>query len=391
MEAADFIVDIGPRAGVNGGSIVSKGSYKEILQTNSLTAQYLNGQKQIETPNKTRNGNGKLLELHGAKGNNLKNVTLKIKLGTLTCITGVSGSGKSTLINQTLVPILFERIYNGVRQPLPYKKTKGIEHLDKVVEIDQNPIGRTPRSNPATYTKIFDEIRQLFSSLPESQIRGYKPGRFSFNVSGGKCETCNGGGMKLIEMNFLPDVHVECESCHGKRYNPETLQVKFKGKSISDVLNMTIEQAFDFFESHPKIKQKVGTLLRVGLGYVKLGQSSTTLSGGEAQRIKLASELSKKSTGKTIYILDEPSTGLHFEDIKLLLSVLNALVDEGNTVLVIEHNLDIIKVSDHIIDIGPEGGEAGGKIVFSGKPKELINKAVKTSYTAKYLKKEMSS
>jgi len=390
MEAADFIVDIGPRAGINGGSIVSKGSYKEILQTNSLTAQYLNGQKLIEIPNKTRSGNGNLLELHGAKGNNLKNVTLKIKLGTLTCITGVSGSGKSTLINQTLVPILFERIYNGVRQPLPYKKTKGIEHLDKVVEIDQNPIGRTPRSNPATYTKIFDEIRQLFSSLPESQIRGYKPGRFSFNVSGGKCETCNGGGMKLIEMNFLPDVHVECESCHGKRYNPETLQVKFKGKSISDVLNMTIEQAFDFFESHPKIKQKVGTLLRVGLGYVKLGQSSTTLSGGEAQRIKLASELSKKSTGKTIYILDEPSTGLHFEDIKLLLSVLNALVDEGNTVLVIEHNLDIIKVSDHIVDIGPEGGAAGGEIVFSGKPKELINKAVKTSYTAKYLKKEMS-
>ena len=391
MESADFIVDIGPKAGVHGGSIVSQGTYGQMLRSNSLTAQYLNGEKQIEVPIKPRPGNGKLLELHGAKGNNLKNVSIKIKLGTFTCITGVSGSGKSTLINQTLVPILFEKIYNGVRKPLEYKRTKGIEHVDKVVEIDQNPIGRTPRSNPATYTKIFDEIRQLFASLPESQIRGYKPGRFSFNVSGGKCETCNGGGMKLIEMNFLPDVHVECENCHGKRYNSETLQVKFKGKSISDVLNMTIEQAFEFFESHPKIKQKIGTLLRVGLGYVKLGQSSTTLSGGEAQRIKLASELSKKSTGKTIYVLDEPSTGLHFEDIKLLLSVLNAIVDEGNTVLVIEHNLDIIKVADQIIDIGPEGGAEGGNIVFSGKPKELIKKDEEISYTAKYLKKEMSN
>ena len=389
MESADFIVDIGPRAGVHGGTIVSKGDYQTMLSSNSLTAQYLNGQRTIEVPNKLRTGNGKTLELIGAKGNNLKNVKIKIKLGTLTCISGVSGSGKSTLINQTLVPILFEHIYNGVRKPLPYTKVKGLEHLDKVVEIDQNPIGRTPRSNPATYTKIFDEVRQLFASLPEALIRGYKPGRFSFNVSGGKCETCNGGGMKLIEMNFLPDVYVECETCHGKRYNSETLQVKYKGKSISDVLNMTIEQAFDFFEAHPKIKQKIGTLLRVGLGYIKLGQSSTTLSGGEAQRIKLASELSKKSTGKTIYILDEPSTGLHFEDIKQLLAVLNALVDEGNTVLVIEHNLDIIKVADQIIDIGPEGGDLGGKIVFNGSPQQLVKKASNSSYTAKYLKKEL--
>ncbi len=389
MESADFIVDIGPRAGVHGGTIVSKGDYQTMLSSNSLTAQYLNGQRTIEVPNKLRTGNGKTLELIGATGNNLKNVKIKIKLGTLTCISGVSGSGKSTLINQTLVPILFEHIYNGVRKPLPYTKVKGLEHLDKVVEIDQNPIGRTPRSNPATYTKIFDEVRQLFASLPEALIRGYKPGRFSFNVSGGKCETCNGGGMKLIEMNFLPDVYVECETCHGKRYNSETLQVKYKGKSISDVLNMTIEQAFDFFEAHPKIKQKIGTLLRVGLGYIKLGQSSTTLSGGEAQRIKLASELSKKSTGKTIYILDEPSTGLHFEDIKQLLAVLNALVDEGNTVLVIEHNLDIIKVADQIIDIGPEGGDLGGKIVFNGSPQQLVKKASNSSYTAKYLKKEL--
>ena len=391
MESADFIVDIGPKAGVHGGSIVSKGTYSAMLKSNSLTAQYLNGKKQITVPKKRRAGNGKSLELYGASGNNLKKVDFKLKLGTLSCITGVSGSGKSTLINQTLVPILFEYIYNGVRKPLPYSKITGLEHVDKVVEIDQNPIGRTPRSNPATYTKIFDEIRQLFASLPESLIRGYKPGRFSFNVSGGKCETCNGGGMRLIEMNFLPDVHVECETCNGKRYNSETLQVKYKGKSISDILNMTIEQAFEFFEHYPKIRQKIGTLKRVGLGYIKLGQSSTTLSGGEAQRIKLASELSKKSTGKTIYILDEPSTGLHFEDIKQLLSVLNALVDEGNTVLVIEHNLDIIKMADQIIDIGPEGGDLGGHIVFNGTPKQLVEKAHSTSYTSKYLKKELSN
>jgi len=391
MESADFIVDIGPKAGVHGGSIVSKGTYSAMLKSNSLTAQYLNGKKQITVPKKRRAGNGKSLELYGASGNNLKKIDFKLKLGTLSCITGVSGSGKSTLINQTLVPILFEYIYNGVRKPLPYSKITGLEHVDKVVEIDQNPIGRTPRSNPATYTKIFDEIRQLFASLPESLIRGYKPGRFSFNVSGGKCETCNGGGMRLIEMNFLPDVHVECETCNGKRYNSETLQVKYKGKSISDILNMTIEQAFEFFEHYPKIRQKIGTLKRVGLGYIKLGQSSTTLSGGEAQRIKLASELSKKSTGKTIYILDEPSTGLHFEDIKQLLSVLNALVDEGNTVLVIEHNLDIIKMADQIIDIGPEGGALGGNIVFNGTPQQLVEKAHSTSYTSKYLKKELSN
>ena len=391
MESADFIVDIGPKAGVHGGSIVSKGTYSAMLKSNSLTAQYLNGKKQITVPKKRRAGNGKSLELYGASGNNLKKIDFKLKLGTLSCITGVSGSGKSTLINQTLVPILFEYTYNGVRKPLPYSKITGLEHVDKVVEIDQNPIGRTPRSNPATYTKIFDEIRQLFASLPESLIRGYKPGRFSFNVSGGKCETCNGGGMRLIEMNFLPDVHVECETCNGKRYNSETLQVKYKGKSISDILNMTIEQAFEFFEHYPKIRQKIGTLKRVGLDYIKLGQSSTTLSGGEAQRIKLASELSKKSTGKTIYILDEPSTGLHFEDIKQLLSVLNALVDEGNTVLVIEHNLDIIKMADQIIDIGPEGGALGGKIVFNGTPQQLVEKAHNTSYTSKYLKKELSN
>ena len=391
MESADFIVDIGPKAGVHGGSIVSKGTYSAMLKSNSLTAQYLNGKKQITVPKKRRAGNGKSLELYGASGNNLKKIDFKLKLGTLSCITGVSGSGKSTLINQTLVPILFKYIYNGVRKPLPYSKIKGLEHVDKVVEIDQNPIGRTPRSNPATYTKIFNEIRQLFASLPESLIRGYKPGRFSFNVSGGKCETCNGGGMRLIEMNFLPDVHVECETCNGKRYNSETLQVKYKGKSISDILNMTIEQAFEFFEHYPKIRQKIGTLKRVGLGYIKLGQSSTTLSGGEAQRIKLASELSKKSTGKTIYILDEPSTGLHFEDIKQLLSVLNALVDEGNTVLVIEHNLDIIKMADQIIDIGPEGGALGGNIVFNGTPQQLVDKAHSTSYTSKYLKKELSN
>ena len=391
MESADFIVDIGPEAGIHGGSIVSQGTYSAMLKSNSLTAQYLNGKKQIEVPKKRRKGNGKILELIGATGNNLKNIDLKLKLGTFSCITGVSGSGKSTLINQTLVPILFEHIYNGVRKPLPFKKIKGLEHVDKVVEIDQNPIGRTPRSNPATYTKIFDEIRQLFASLPESLIRGYKPGRFSFNVSGGKCETCNGGGMRLIEMNFLPDVHVECETCHGRRYNSETLQVKYKGKSISDVLNMTIEQSYEFFEPYPKIRQKIGTLKRVGLGYIKLGQSSTTLSGGEAQRIKLASELSKKSTGKTIYILDEPSTGLHFEDIKQLLVVLDALVDEGNTVLVIEHNLDIIKMADQIVDIGPEGGALGGNIVFSGTPKQLVEKAHNKSHTSKYLKKELSN
>ena len=389
MEAADLIVDIGPKAGINGGEIVSKGTFKDLIQSGSITGKYLNRELNISIPKSTRKGNGKFITLTGASGHNLKNIELKIPLGTFTCISGVSGSGKSSLINQTLVPILFEKIYKSHTTPLPYKKLNGHQNIDKIVEIDQKPIGRTPRSNPATYTKVFDEIRQLYASLPEAQIRGYKPGRFSFNVSGGKCETCNGGGMKLIEMNFLPDVFVECESCQGKRYNYETLQVKFKGKSISDILNMSINDAFDFFENQPRIKHKISSLMDVGMGYVTLGQSSTTLSGGEAQRIKLASELSKKSTGKTLYILDEPSTGLHFEDINQLLKVLNKLVNEGNTVLVIEHNLDIIKIADHVIDMGPEGGQKGGDIIYNGSVKGLVKSTDKVSYTAKYLKKEL--
>jgi excinuclease ABC subunit A len=327
--------------------------------------------------------------LNGATGHNLRNVDLTIPLGTFSCITGVSGSGKSTLINHTLYPILLQHIYNGVKKPLPYKSIEGLEHLDKVIEIDQSPIGRTPRSNPATYTKVFDEIRSLFASLPEAQIRGYKAGRFSFNVSGGRCETCNGGGLKLIEMNFLPDVYVECETCNGKRYNSETLEVRFKGKSISDVLDMTIEDATHFFEAIPKIYRPMATMQSVGLGYIKIGQPSTTLSGGEAQRIKLASELAKKSTGSTFYILDEPSTGLHFEDIRLLLEVLQRLVDEGNSVLVIEHNLDIVKVADHVIDVGPEGGKNGGMIIAQGTPEEVVKKYAKKSFTAKYLAEEL--
>ena len=391
IEEADFVVDIGPKAGIHGGQIVSQGNVNQILKSDSLTAQYLNGKKSIEVPKSRRKGNGNELRLFGAKGHNLKNVNLTIPLGTFTCVTGVSGSGKSSLINCTLYPILLKHIYDGVRIPLDYQKIEGLEHIDKVIEIDQSPIGRTPRSNPVTYTKVFDEIRSLFASLPESQIRGYKAGRFSFNVSGGKCETCNGGGLKLIEMNFLPDIYVECETCNGKRYNRETLEVRYKGKSISDVLNMTIEDAVVFFENHPKIFRILDTLKSVGLGYLTLGQSSTTLSGGEAQRIKLASELSKKGTGKTIYILDEPSTGLHFEDINMLLGVLQRLVNEGNTVLVIEHNLDIIKVADHIIDLGPEGGRGGGKILFSGTPEKMIQRAVDFSHTARYLKEELKS
>ena len=390
MEAADLIVDIGPKAGINGGEIVSKGTFQELIQSDSITGKYLNRKINISSPNSKRNGNGKYIKLKGASGHNLKHIDLEIPLGTFTCITGVSGSGKSTLINQTLVPVLFEKIYNSHTNPLPFKNIQGHQHIDKIIEIDQKPIGRTPRSNPATYTKVFDDIRQLYASLPESQIRGYKAGRFSFNVSGGKCETCNGGGMKLIEMNFLPDVFVECESCQGKRYNYETLQVKFKGKSISDILNMSIADAHVFFETQPRIRQKLNSLMDVGMGYVTLGQSSTTLSGGEAQRIKLSSELSKKSTGKTLYILDEPSTGLHFEDINQLLKVLNKLVNDGNTVLVIEHNLDIIKVADHIIDMGPEGGEKGGNIVYSGSVKDMIKPLKQISHTAKYLKKELS-
>ena len=390
MEAADLIVDIGPKAGINGGEIVSKGTFQELIQSDSITGKYLNRKINISSPNSKRNGNGKYIKLKGASGHNLKHIDLEIPLGTFTCITGVSGSGKSTLINQTLVPVLFEKIYNSHTNPLPFKNIQGHQHIDKIIEIDQKPIGRTPRSNPATYTKVFDDIRQLYASLPESQIRGYKAGRFSFNVSGGKCETCNGGGMKLIEMNFLPDVFVECESCQGKRYNYETLQVKFKGKSISDILNMSIADAHVFFETQPRIRQKLNSLMDVGMGYVTLGQSSTTLSGGEAQRIKLSSELSKKSTGRTLYILDEPSTGLHFEDINQLLKVLNKLVNDGNTVLVIEHNLDIIKVADHIIDMGPEGGEKGGNIVYSGSVKDMIKPLKQISHTAKYLKKELS-
>jgi excinuclease ABC subunit A len=329
------------------------------------------------------------MELKGANGHNLKNVDIKIPLGTLTCITGVSGSGKSSLITNTLLPILMHYVNDSVKKPLEYKSVHGLEHIDKVIQIDQSPIGRTPRSNPATYTKVFDEIRSLFASLPEAQIRGYKPGRFSFNVAGGKCETCNGGGLKQIEMNFLPDVYVECDTCQGKRYNRETLEVRFKGKSISDVLNMTVEEAVPFFESIPKIARVVQTLYSVGLGYITLGQPSTTLSGGEAQRIKLASELAKKSTGKTIYLLDEPSTGLHFEDIRMLLDVLQRLVDEGNTVLVIEHNLDVVKVADYVIDLGPEGGKFGGEIIAKGTPEELVKKFKNTSHTAKYLEQEL--
>ncbi|HIP32471.1 MAG TPA: excinuclease ABC subunit UvrA, partial [Crocinitomicaceae bacterium] len=356
---------------------------------NSLTNQYLTGKRKIEIPKKRRKGNGKKLILKGATGRNLQNVNLTIPLGTMTCVTGVSGSGKSSLINQTLYPILLKEIYHGVKKPLPYKSIYGMQHLDKVIEIDQSPIGRTPRSNPATYTKLFDEIRSIFASLPEAQIRGYKPGRFSFNVVGGRCETCKGGGMKVVEMNFLPDVLVECETCNGKRYNRETLEVRFKGKSISDVLEMTIASASPFFASIPKIHRILSTLVSVGLGYVKLGQPSTTLSGGEAQRIKLSAELSKKGTGNTMYILDEPSTGLHFEDIKMLLIVLQKLVDEGNTVLVIEHNLDIIKVADYIVDIGPEGGKYGGEIVCSGTPESIVKKSKNISFTAKYLEGEM--
>ncbi len=386
IEAADFLVDIGPGAGVHGGQILNACNFKDLKTTNSLTTEYLLGKKEIEIPKTRRTGNGHNLTLKGVTGNNLKNVSISIPLGTLTCITGVSGSGKSTLINQTLYPILNAHFFKGVKKPMPYEKIEGLEHLDKVIEIDQSPIGRTPRSNPATYTNLFTEIRTLFAAAPESQIRGYKPGRFSFNVAGGRCETCGGGGVKVIEMNFLPDVYVNCDACNGKRYNRETLEVRFKGKSISDVLEMTIEEATAFFDKVPKIYRILETLLSVGLGYVKLGQASTTLSGGEAQRIKLATELSKRGTGKTIYILDEPSTGLHFEDIRMLLIVLQKLVDEGNTVLVIEHNLDIIKVADYLIDLGPEGGKNGGEILFYGTPEEMAKLKNTRSQTAPYIK-----
>ncbi|MGK0376232.1 excinuclease ABC subunit UvrA [Patiriisocius sp. Uisw_017] len=388
IEHADYVIDIGPAAGKHGGEIVSIGTPKEILTHKTLTADYLTGRKEIEIPKKRREGNGNFLELTGATGNNLKNVSVKIPMGMMIGVTGVSGSGKSTLINETLYPILNAYVYNGVKVPMPYKKIKGLEFLDKVIDINQSPIGRTPRSNPATYTGVFSEIRNLFAKVPEAMIRGYKPGRFSFNVSGGRCETCKGGGLRVIEMNFLPDVYVECETCQGKRFNRETLEIRYKGKSVIDILEMTIEEACDFFELIPKIFRKLKTIRDVGLGYITLGQQSTTLSGGEAQRIKLATELSKRDTGNTFYILDEPTTGLHFEDIRVLMLVLQKLVNKGNTVLIIEHNLDVIKTVDYIIDIGPEGGKKGGAIVSKGTPEEIIKK--NKGYTAKFLKKELN-
>ena len=387
IEEADHVIDVGPGAGIHGGQIVAEGSPAQLLKSNSLTSLYLRGKMSISIPGFRRKGNSKEIILKGASGHNLKNVTLKVPLGKLVCITGVSGSGKSSLINETLYPVLSNHFYNSEKRPLPYRSIQGLEHIDKVIDIDQSPIGRTPRSNPATYTNVFGEIRNLFSTLPEAQIRGYKPGRFSFNVKGGRCETCMGAGVKTIEMNFLPDVFIECDDCRGLRYNRETLEVRYKGKSICDVLNMTIDQACVFFENIPSILRQIKTLQDVGLGYITLGQQATTLSGGEAQRVKLATELSKRDTGSTFYILDEPTTGLHFEDIRILLEVLQRLVENGNTVLVIEHNLDIIKVADHIIELGPEGGARGGEILFEGLPEELIKN--KRSHTASYLKKEL--
>ena len=388
IENADFVFDIGPGAGVHGGEIVSEGNYKEIKECHTLTADYLGGRKQIEVPKSRRKGNGKTIKISGATGNNLKNVTAEFPLGKMICVTGVSGSGKSTLINETLYPILNKHIYRGVKEPMPYKKITGLEHVDKVIDIDQSPIGRTTRSNPATYTGVFSEIRNLFAKTPEAAIRGYKPGRFSFNVKGGRCETCQGGGVRIIEMNFLPDVHVACETCQGKRFNRETLEIRYKGKSISDVLEMTIDHAVEFFKPIPKIHSKLKTIKDVGLGYITLGQRSTTLSGGEAQRIKLASELSKRDTGNTFYILDEPTTGLHFEDIRVLMGVLNTLADKGNTVLIIEHNMDVIKLADYIIDIGMEGGKKGGEILCKGTPEQIVKN--KKSYTAQFLIDELN-
>ncbi len=387
MLASDYIIDIGPKAGVSGGKVVSAGKPKDFIKNDTETANFLSGKVKIDIPKNRRKGNGKKIQLVGAKGNNLKNVTLNVPLGKLICVTGVSGSGKSTLINETLYPILNQYIYKAVKKPLAYDSIKGLEHIDKIIDIDQSPIGRTPRSNPATYTGVFTDIRLLYSNLPEAKIRGYKPGRFSFNVKGGRCETCQGAGLRTIEMNFLPDVYVECSECNSKRYNRETLEVRYKGKSISDVLNMTINDAVDFFENIPSIIQRIKTLQDVGLGYIRLGQASTTLSGGEAQRVKLAAELSKKQTGKTFYILDEPSTGLHFQDIKIFLEVIDRLVELGNTVLIIEHNMDIIKVADHVIDIGPEAGNNGGEIIAEGTPEQIIRS--KQSCTAKYLKDEL--
>lgn len=386
MLASDYIVDLGPYAGRKGGEVVYEGTPKKMLTKDTLTSSYLNGSMEISIPEERRSGNGKFIELKGATGNNLKNVSAKFPLGTFICVTGVSGSGKSTLLNETLQPILSQHFYKSHKEPLPYKSIDGIEHIDKIISVDQSPIGRTPRSNPATYTGVFTEIRNLFAGMPEAKVRGYKPGRFSFNVKGGRCEACGGNGHKTIEMNFLPDVMVPCETCGGKRYNRETLEVRFKGKSIADVLDMTINQAVNFFENVPAILVKIKMLQEVGLGYVRLGQASTTLSGGESQRIKLATELAKRDTGKTLYVLDEPTTGLHFEDIRVLLKVINKIVDRGNTVIIIEHNVDIIKCADHIIDLGPEGGVAGGKILAKGTPEQVIKHS--KGDTAKYLKKE---
>ena len=389
MLAADYIVDIGPKAGRKGGEVVFQGTPQQMLKTETITAQYLNGKTCIEVPQQRRKGNGKSIILHGAKGNNLKNVDVEFPLGKLIVVTGVSGSGKSTLINETLQPILSQHFYRSLKKPMPYASIEGIENIDKVVNVDQSPIGRTPRSNPATYTGVFSDIRSLFVGMPEAKIRGYKPGRFSFNVKGGRCEACNGNGYKTIEMNFLPDVMVPCEVCHGKRYNRETLEVRYKGKSIADVLDMTINQAVEFFEAVPQILQKIKALQDVGLGYIKLGQSSTTLSGGESQRVKLATELSKRDTGKTLYILDEPTTGLHFEDIRILMSVLQKLVDRGNTVIIIEHNLDVIKLADYIIDMGPEGGRGGGTLLCAGTPEEVAKS--KKGYTPRFLAEELKN
>lgn len=387
MLAADYIVDMGPKAGRLGGEVVFEGTPQQMLQTQTLTSQYLNGKREISVPTVRRTGNGKTLRLIGARGNNLKGVTVDIPLGTLICVTGVSGSGKSTLINDTLLPILSQHFYRSLREPLAYDCIEGIDLIDKVVAVDQSPLGRTPRSNPATYTGVFADIRSLYVNLPEAKIRGYKPGRFSFNVRGGRCEVCKGNGYKTIEMNFLPDVYVPCEACQGKRYNHETLEVRFKGKSIADVLDMTINQAVEFFENVPNILHKIKTLQDVGLGYIKLGQSSTTLSGGESQRVKLATELSKRDTGQTLYILDEPTTGLHFEDIRVLMDVLQKLVERGNTVVVIEHNLDVIKVADYLIEMGPEGGRGGGQLLYEGTPEGLVESGV--GYTGKFLKDEL--
>ena len=387
IECADHVLDIGPGAGKYGGEIVCEGTPEEILKSHTLTTQYLNGEKELSVPEVRREGNGNKIHLSGATGNNLKNVDLILPLGKLVCVTGVSGSGKSTLINETLYPILNTYFFRALKKPMPYKGITGLEYIDKVIDIDQSPIGRTPRSNPATYTGVLGEIRKIYSEVPEAKIRAYKPGRFSFNVKGGRCETCEGGGMRVIEMNFLPDVHVHCETCNGRRFNRETLEIRYKGKSISDVLDMTINHAVDFFEPIPKIYRKVKTLQDVGLGYITLGQQSTTLSGGEAQRVKLATELSKRDTGNTLFILDEPTTGLHFEDIRVLMDVLNKLVEKGNTVLIIEHNMDVIKLADHIIDLGPEGGRGGGTILCEGTPESVLNNT--DSYTVRYLKSEL--